>query len=404
VTSDIDHLDENAPTRESLTARILAVDDDPTMREIAAAKLRECGHRVSIAADGAEAWSILQSESFDLAVVDLDMPICNGFEFISMIRNSAVHAHMPVVVITSFTDTASIDRAFACGATSFMTKPIIWPLLCQHVQFVLRSAETARELRRARDKADAASSRKDQFLSVVSHELRTPLNAIIGFAELLTGRRDEQGSDPIAEAYINEILGGGRRMLRTLTEAMLYSRIISDDLRIEIGEYGISSLRDRARAELDGFAREAGVALEFSGFDDGEEIGVDMQLLGHALCNLVDNAIKFSPPGGQVSLEACAVRDGTLVIAVRDRGPGMSAEDVATYLAPFTQSDMTLRRSAEGLGLGLTVASTIVRLHGGELLIESQPRGGTIARIVLPEAVRISKSERPASDPIAVSA
>lgn len=375
-----------AITPAEAQARILVADDDPTMRELATVRLSAHGYHLTDAANGATAWEILGAETFDLAIIDLRMPRLNGFELIELIRGSVAHRYMPIIVITTLNDTGSIERAFGTGATAFVTKPVNWALLIYQVRYVLRASEVERELRRAKEEAEAVNTHKDGFLSIMSHELRTPLNAIIGFAELL----DSQSEGPIGNTsyrnYINEILGGGQRLLGTLNGMFVFSQILSDDLELREGEYYLSSLKAEIAGAARSLAQSHDVHLNFEGLEDDVKIICDLKLLAQSLNGLIENAIKFSPPQGEVTVTGTISMDGRFALSVRDRGPGMNADDIATFLAPFTQSDMSLRRSAEGLGLGLAIANTLVRLHGGELMFERGPGGGTVARIILPRS------------------
>jgi signal transduction histidine kinase len=382
-----------------LDAEILVVDDDPILRELAHARLGGPGWRIADASDGQSAWDMLQERTFSLAVVDLNMPGLNGFELIGHMRASVAHRHTPVVVITSLNDTASIERAFAAGATAFVTKPINWTLLTHEVRYVLRAAKMEADLRRARDDAQELNARKDSFLSIMSHELRTPLNAIIGFAEVLNAQAGLWSASPQHRSYVQEILNGGHRLLGTLRDLFLYSRILSKDLALQDGEYSLDAVEREISSSLADGGDTFGVALSMQGFDEDVPLRCDLQLLGRALVGLVDNAMKFSPADSEVLVMAHVSPSG-LVITIRDHGPGIALEEVANYLEPFSQSDMSLGRSAEGLGLGLTIANALVRLHGGTLEFDNVRSGlredgthdsGAIVRITLP-AERVSAS------------
>lgn len=121
--------------------RILAVDDDPLMREFAASQLTHPGGEVVTAEDGEQAWAILQQDEagFDLVLSDLEMPKMTGFSLCQAIRSSPRHAHLPVVVITGRDDMFAIDRAYETGATSFATKPVNWRLLGYQLRYVMRA-------------------------------------------------------------------------------------------------------------------------------------------------------------------------------------------------------------------------------------------------------------------------
>ena len=134
------------------TGRLLVIDDDPILREFAKLHLTTDHIEVNVAGDGAEAWSRLNKESFDLALVNLEMPVMDGFELMKLIRSHRTLRHLPIVVVTGLEDMASIDRAYASGATSFALKPLNWRALAHQLSYVLRDA---RENERIRQKAKA---------------------------------------------------------------------------------------------------------------------------------------------------------------------------------------------------------------------------------------------------------
>lgn len=128
-------------------ARLLFVDDDPILREFARVNLSSPTVTVESAADGVQALDQLQASAFDLVVSDLEMPRMDGFQLLETLRASPTLSHLPVVVATGREDVLAIERAFACGATSFVAKPLHWRLLSHQLRFVLRAARTEATLR-----------------------------------------------------------------------------------------------------------------------------------------------------------------------------------------------------------------------------------------------------------------
>lgn len=139
-------------------ARLLFADDDPILREFAKVHLATENAEVIATADGEEAWDALTTEPFDIALVDLEMPRLDGFGLVRRMRADPRTADMPIIVCTGREDISAIDRAFQCGATGFVTKPINWRLLSYQVRFVLRAHRTQTSLDAARADADEARS------------------------------------------------------------------------------------------------------------------------------------------------------------------------------------------------------------------------------------------------------
>lgn len=364
--------------------RILVVDDDPTMREIAVAGLSIGGHTMCTARDGADSWQQLNDDPFDLVLIDLDMPEVDGYTLIQWIREDEHLKHLPVIVVTSHEDEPAIDRAFEAGASSFVSKPVNWPLFRHQLRYVCRGSAAERDLRAAKDVAERSVGLKNSFMSVINHELRTPLTHIIGFAEVLQLQSNGPLGHPGYLDYVNEIAGAGRHLLGSVTDVILLSRSLAGELALKEGEYSVSSILHEALEATEPLARSASVELAPSGDVNETRLVCDIQMLSRCLIALLDNAVKFSPPGAQVRIKSAASPDGGFAISIADDGPGMSPEQIADCFEPFVQSDMSFRRSVEGIGLGLTVARSMIELHGGVLALRSESEQGTIAMLSLP--------------------
>jgi len=379
-------------TQSTKPARILLVDDDPIMRELATAKLVDAGHEVVTAENGAVAYDRMGQKDIDLVISDLDMPVLNGFQLTDKIRNSRFFGETPVIVITGSESRNAVDEAFAAGATSFLAKPINWALFTHSVRFVLRASEDQKALRIARDLAEAGSQFKDNLMSVMSHELRTPLNAIIGFGQLL-GEQFERENDHLHREYSDYIVDGGKRLLNSVSDMLLASDACSGPIAINETDCTVGDVIDLACSALDKAITLANADLKVVIQDRETEICCDRSLVARAITKLLDNSIKFSERGVNIVLGASVLENRSLAILVKDDGPGLSQEILATATQPFSQSDMSLRRSKEGLGLGLPLVIAIAEAHGGVFKLEATPGAGAKAVLVFPES-RIKQASK----------
>jgi signal transduction histidine kinase/DNA-binding NarL/FixJ family response regulator len=251
-------------------------------------------------------------------------------------------------------------------------------------QDITRRILAERALHQAKEEAESASRIKSQFLANMSHELRTPLNAILGFAEII--RDGMMGPvDLRYRDYATDIFIAGRHLLRVIGDVLDLSKIEAG--RMELQEEWVDLIAVIAACHKLILARaEAGsVTLEIGARPDLCPVMADPSRLQQVLLNLLANAVKFTPAGGSVRIDATqSAEEGTL-ITVADTGIGMKPEDIPAALTPFRQLEGQLARRYEGTGLGLPIAKMLVELHDGTLEVESQVGRGTIVRIRLPQ-------------------
>ena len=364
------------------SAQILLVDDDPIMRELASEKLCAAGYGVKLAENGAQALEILRSETIDLVISDLEMPVMNGFELTENIRADRSIAQTPVIVITASDYADAVDRAFAAGATSFLAKPINWTLFSQAVMFVLRASQDKAALIAARDQAEAGARFKDGLMSVMSHELRTPLNAIIGFGQLLAEQFEKQ-QDNLHKEYADYIVDGGKRLLNNISDMLLASDARSGPITINEADATVGDIIDEAMQHAANAFRTSDVEIIQKIQDRNLEVCCDRLLLARAIAKLIENAVKFSPRGAQITLGAALTKKGDLAVLVKDNGPGIAPDVLEKAVVPFSQSDMSLKRSKDGLGLGLPLVQAIASAHGALLRLQSEQGEGARAIILL---------------------
>lgn len=230
-----------------------------------------------------------------------------------------------------------------------------------------------RELRHAREVAEAANQAKTQFLAHVSHEIRTPMNAVLGMAEILA--RTELNAEQ--RRYVQVFQGAGQQLFALINDLL-------DNAKIEAGKLSLSPhalhLGELLRQQIDlqqGRARERGLSLELCCTDEVEAwVWGDAQRLAQVLANLLSNAIKFTRQGG-VHLEVRRLEPGRWSLAVQDSGIGIPPAMQERIFQPYTQADASISREYGGTGLGLAISRSLVQMMGGQLSLSSVPGQGS---------------------------
>jgi len=245
-------------------------------------------------------------------------------------------------------------------------------------------ADLAQKYAEEKNRAEDANQAKSKFLANMSHELRTPLNAIIGFSEMMTQQFfGPLGSEKYAE-YADDIHKSGRHLLSVINDVLDLSKIEADKFDLSEGEVSLAEAMHDAARYVEQRARSEEVVFEMAPPPD-IELFADAKALRQMLLNLLTNAVKFTPPGGKVTLRAAIEPDRRLAIVVTDTGPGMRRADIPKAMEAFGQvaGDKT-RYTHEGTGLGLPITAALIRLHGGTLVIDSQIGRGTSATLRFP--------------------
>ncbi|MHB0915166.1 MAG: hybrid sensor histidine kinase/response regulator [Thermoleophilia bacterium] len=232
-----------------------------------------------------------------------------------------------------------------------------------------------------------ANRLKSEFLSVMSHELRTPLNAIIGFSEVL--QEMDEGKGERESKYLVNIETSGRHLLQLVNDILDLAKVSSDSLELHLGDISMPQLMEDIRKLGHPFAAQRRLFLEIKETDSLPIIKADSAKVKRVLYNLVSNAIKFTPEGGHVTIEAHQVGDN-LEVSVTDTGIGISEDDQQRIFHLFGQLDSSSTRMHEGTGVGLVLSKKLVELHGGKITVESELGRGSRFTFTLP----VIKGER----------
>jgi two-component system, cell cycle sensor histidine kinase PleC len=251
-----------------------------------------------------------------------------------------------------------------------------------------RLAELADNYAREKGRAETANRAKSEFLANMSHELRTPLNAILGFSEMMRAQMFGPLGAGKYEEYSNDIHKSGQFLLDVINDILDMSKIEAGRVDIEPEDTDLQTIIDEAMRIIGPRAMEGRIALN-SDVAVATSIEVDRRAIKQVLINLLANAIKFTPEGGNVSLLA-KESHRSITLLITDTGIGIPAADIEKLGRPFEQVENQFTKSKGGSGLGLAISKSLVELHGGTLAIHSEIGVGTTVSIVLPRRVSVA--------------
>ena len=251
-----------------------------------------------------------------------------------------------------------------------------------------RTAEHA-----ARIEAELASRVKSEFIANMSHELRTPLNTVIGFSKLIAEQERRRLPDAEIVEYANLIRDAAGHLLAVINDILDISKIQSGKYTLDKRDVQLDEILLAVLSSFRLLAQDAKITLVNRISPALPLMRADGVKLRQIFTNLVSNAIKFTPEGGTVTLEAKQLDDGRIAGIVIDSGIGMSDEEVKIALTPFGQVDGSRARWRDGTGLGLPIAKSLVELHGGELRVSSVKASGTQIWVLLPPPSQLTIAE-----------
>lgn len=238
-------------------------------------------------------------------------------------------------------------------------------------------AERTAELQRANQELERASRLKSEFLTMVSHEFRTPLTSIIAFTELLLA---DNRLEKEQRESLTDVLESSQKLLHMINDLLDLSRLDAGKITLFKDVIDLSDpVRDIART-VQPLADKKGIAIEVDCQTQMPLVAADELRLSQILMNLVGNAIKFTPEGGQIRITV-REREGMAAVTVRDTGPGIPQEEQAAIFESFRQGG---QQRPEGSGLGLALAKSLVELHGGKIWVDSAPGAGSAFTFTLP--------------------
>ena len=400
---------------------ILLVDDQPLNLEALQAVLDATTCRFVLARSADEALLALLDQDFAAIVLDIRMPGMTGLELAKLIKGRKRTQHVPILFLTAhMIDERDALEGYGTGAVDYLTKPINPDVMRskiavfselfrksraltqanealqrevaerQRMEEALRESNQRLELRveeRTSELQDA-DRRKDEFLAALAHELRNPLAALHAAAEVFRIQTPPGSSLELPQGVILRQL---RQMTRLVDDLLDVSRITRDKLILQPSRVDLSKVVSAALETSRPGIEQRGHRLTLRLPAEPVIVDADLVRLSQVFANLLDNAAKYTEPGGTIELTADQVSD-EVVVRVADSGVGIDAAHLANIFDLFMQAERRPEHSHGGLGIGLTLVRRLVAMHGGSVSAHSEGRGKGSEFIVRIPMVRAGRS------------
>jgi signal transduction histidine kinase len=384
--------------------KILYVEDNYDNQRLVQRVLGARGYRVVIAEDGLSALALARESRPKLILVDINIPGLSGYETTTRLRSLPHLNDTPIVALTADVTPGARERALVAGCDGYISKPIDTRALPRQVaefiagqrdevspsvetnvlreynhQVVERLELRVRALMSANAELQEIDRLKDHFLSSLSHELRTPLTSLTGYLDLL--RRQTLGELNDLQAGALDIMQRNIDVLSSQLNNLLYLQEYRTS-QLVLSPVTLDELVQRVLDTIEQRTRDADIQVDVH-IGEVEPLQADPTGLELALTNLLDNAIKYTPPSGRVTL---TVEDepSRVIIRVEDTGYGIPAGALEKIFLPFCRLDDSLASQQPGSGVGLALVKHVAEAHGGQVTVRSVLECGSTFTLVLP--------------------
>lgn len=359
---------------------VLVIEDEDMSRDLVLDALQNFGYMAIGAASGAEGIQMAKSYLPDLVLSDINMDNGDGYSVVTALRQSPETASMRIILMTGRASRVGMRQSMELGADDYLAKPFTFQELQGALQVQLKKKRLAEK--EAQKKLEQI---RTNIATSLPHELRTPLTAILGFSSIMATQSSTLERHEVTE-IARTIHGSALRLQRLFENFLMFSHIelLETDPEevkrlLHVTNQAAPLLGRTAQAKAQQYGRPGDLVLHLS----HANVALSKDYLTKIAEEILDNAFKFSSPGTPVTVQSQVEHD-TVVVTFQDRGQGMKPEEIPD-LGAFNQFDRALHEQ-QGVGLGLTIAARLVRLHGGTFAIRSKPNFGTTIRIKLPLA------------------
>lgn len=373
-------------------ADILIVDDVVENLELLAAMLKKQGHEVRIARTGQAALDDIHHHHPDLVLLDIKMPGMDGYEVCERIKSTEGTADIPVIFLSAHTETEDVLRGFDVGGVDYVGKPFKFREVMARVHNQLAISQQRQRLIQQREEIAALREKekrqfeqlnamRERFLHATAHDLKNPLTTVSLYRQMLESEAASSGSESLTK-IARGIRQSSEKMRHLITDILDLAQI---QIGLELQQIPavLQTVIRNAAVNFDLIAAKADVTLTLDLPEDPINVPMDINRMERVLDNLISNAIKYTPAGGQVTVEA-RMQGREACVTVRDTGLGIPEDALPHLFEAFYRIRTKSHQKQSGSGLGLAIAKTIVNQHNGRIYAENNDGAGSSFVVCLP--------------------
>ncbi len=362
--------------KPDIAPKILIVDDSPVNLLVLKDHLDVAGFEVVSAENGESCCELALSEHPDLILLDIMMPGMDGFDTLNKLKADEKTSQIPVIYMSSLSQTEHKVKGFECGAVDYITKPFQQEEVIARVATHLTIQKQEKQLREL-------IVTKDKLFSIIAHDLRSPFNSLIGYSDLLLQQFEKMDEKRILRA-IERINVSSKEAFAMLENLLTWARSQMGTLTWTLKEIRLHSLVNSVMSLLKVSAQKKELEIR-NEIDSDLTINASHEMLSTIFRNLLSNAIKYTQPGGLVIVRA-EDSDDAIEITVSDTGVGISEELIKRLFRIDSVFSTVGTANEKGTGLGLVLCKEFIDNHNGAISVKSEEGKGTEFTIRLPQS------------------
>lgn len=361
---------------------VLIVDDVPTNVMLVQAILKKEGYTLITANSGKMALDITNQCYPNLILLDIMMPEMDGYEVLQRLKENPKTNHIPVIIMSALSDMQSVVKGYQLGAVEYVTKPF------QREELVKRVAHRFELFSIKRIKADLERTieSRDTLYSVIAHDLRSPLGSLQMMNNAILMMVDEQQVGKDVYEMLQMMNKTSEEIFLLLDNLLKWAKNRLDKQIVFKQITDVNGIIDSTAQIYLPVAEQKGITLEIKNMDKELQGFVDIDMLKTVIRNLVSNALKFSYNGGIVTVDT-QTKENEIVVSVKDTGKGMTNEEIDKLMNQNVNFTTYGTNNEKGSGLGLMLCKDFIKLHNGELRVESEPDKGSTFSFTLPSGL-----------------
>ncbi len=379
------------PNKEAVVAThlsdisVLVVDDNEMNVDLLVNMLERYQYTIYSAMDGATALDLVAEKLPEVVLLDISMPIMDGYEVCRRIKANEVTRDIPVIFISALDDMSNVLEGFEVGGVDYITKPFKYREVIARIQTQVTLLRQKREIEELRERERKQYERMDalrrQFIGSATHDLKNPLFVISGYADMIEMVSKAANNTQVL-GFVESIRRGVDKMSNLVYDILGLLQLETEST-IDRQGVAFNQFVEQAVMDMKVRAEEKFITLTYHPPIEDIAILVDTKRIARVLDNLISNAIKYTSEHGHIDVVSKVGHD-TVVIEVIDNGLGIPDDVQATIFEPFQRVNTEEHMTQEGTGLGLSIVKTLVEQHGGTISVESEIGQGSCFIVTLP--------------------